>query len=56
MGGVKPAAILTDQCSSIEKVIENVLSPHTVHRFCSWHILHKLSAKWDNVDDKSEKN
>jgi MULE transposase domain len=35
MGGVKPTAILIDQCSSIEKGIEKVLSPHTVHRFYS---------------------
>jgi hypothetical protein len=55
MSGVKPDVILTNQCLSIEKGIEKILSPHTIHRFCSWHILHKLSAKWGNVDDKSEK-
>jgi MULE transposase domain len=35
MGGVKPGEILTDQCPSIEKYIEFVLSSETVHRFCS---------------------
>lgn len=46
MGGVKPGSILTDQCPSIEVGIRNVLEPETLHRFCSWHILHKLSTKW----------
>jgi hypothetical protein len=35
MGGVKPGEILTDQCPSIEKYIEFMLSSETVHRFCS---------------------
>jgi hypothetical protein len=56
MGEVKPDAIPIDQCLSIEKEIEKILSSHIVHRFYLWYILHKLSAKWGNLDDKSEKN
>jgi hypothetical protein len=43
---------LTDQCPSIEVGIRNVIEPETVHRFCSWHILHKLSTKWGFVENK----
>jgi zinc finger SWIM domain-containing protein 3 len=46
MGGIKPGAILTDQCASIEAGIHEVLAANTVHRYCSWHILHKLTSKW----------
>ena len=52
MGGVKPGGILTDQCPSIELGVQHVLAPETVHRYCSWHILHKLPSKWGNVDNK----
>ena len=52
MNGVKPGGILTDQCPSIESGIRHVLGPETVHRYCSWHILHKLSGKWGAQDDK----
>lgn len=54
MGGVKPGGILTDQCASIEAGIRHALAPETVHRFCSWHILHKLCTKWGNVPDKTD--
>lgn len=57
MNGVKPRGILTDQCASIESGIRHVFGPETVHRYCSWHILHKLPTKWGNVSDKgNEKN
>lgn len=54
MDGVKPTGILTDQCASIEAGIRHVLGPDTVHRYCSWHILHKLSSKWRFVSDKAK--
>lgn len=54
MGGVKPGGILTDQSASIEAGIRHALAPETVHRFCSWHILHKLCTKWGNVPDKTD--
>lgn len=52
MNGVKPRAILSDQCASIESGIRHVFGQETVHRYCSWHILHKLPTKWGNVTDK----
>jgi zinc finger SWIM domain-containing protein 3 len=52
MGGVKPTGILTDQCASIECGVREVLGVDTVHRYCSWHILHKLCSKWGNVPNK----
>jgi hypothetical protein len=52
MGGVKPIGILTDQCSSIEFGIRTVFGSDTIHRYCSWHILHKLSSKWGNIEHK----
>lgn len=52
MNGVKSGGILTDICASIESGIWHVLGPETVHRYCSWHILHKLPTKWGNVSDK----
>lgn len=45
MKGVKPGAILTDQCKSIEIGVKHELRG-TLHRFCAWHITHKLSTKW----------
>lgn len=54
MDGVKPVGILTDQCTSIEASIRHVLGPDTVHRYCSWHILHKLPSKWGFVSDKAK--
>lgn len=56
MGGVKPGGILSDQCASIESGIQHVLGPETVHRYCSWHILHKLPSKWGFVSDKGDVN
>ena len=56
MNGVKPRGILTDQCASIESGIRHVLAPQTVHRYCSWHILHKLPTKWGQVSNKSAKS
>jgi hypothetical protein len=32
-----------------------VLSSETIHRFYTWHILHKLAAKWGNVGDRDSK-
>lgn len=55
MNNVKPGGILTDQCPSIELGIKHVFGEETVHRYCSWHILHKLPTKWGQVDNKSEK-
>lgn len=55
MGGVKPGGILTDQCGSIEAGVKHVFGAETVHIYCSWHILHKLTTKWGPRDDKSGK-
>ncbi|XP_078156101.1 protein FAR-RED IMPAIRED RESPONSE 1-like [Carex rostrata] len=55
MNNVKPAGVLTDQCPSIELGVKHVFGEETVHRYCSWHILHKLPTKWENVGNKSEK-
>lgn len=52
MNGVKPRGILTDQCGSIESGIRHVFGQETVHRYCSWHILHKLPTKWGHVSTK----
>lgn len=56
MDGVKPGGILTDQCASIEAGIRHVLAPETVHRYCAWHILHKLPTKWGQVSNKEKKS
>ncbi|XP_078181731.1 protein FAR-RED IMPAIRED RESPONSE 1-like [Carex rostrata] len=53
MNGVKPGGILTDQCPSIEKGIRYVLGSDTVHRYCAWHILHKLPEKFGGQEDKT---
>jgi MULE transposase domain len=45
MKGVHRGGILTYQCQSIKKHMKNVLVG-TVHRYCAWHILHKLPMKW----------
>ncbi|XP_009618387.1 protein FAR-RED IMPAIRED RESPONSE 1-like [Nicotiana tomentosiformis] len=41
MGNVHPDAIITDQCQSIKPAIAEVM-PHTIHRYCIWHIFSKL--------------
>lgn len=53
MNGVKPGGILTDQCGSIELGIKHVFGSETTHRYCSWHILHKLPNKLGRRDRKS---
>lgn len=50
MNGVKPGGILIDQCPSIEKGVR--YRTDTVHRYCAWHILHKLPRKFESQDDK----
>jgi MULE transposase domain len=44
MGILKPGAILTDQCKSIENGVRDSL-PGIVHHFCSWHITQKLPMR-----------
>ncbi|XP_009592464.1 protein FAR1-RELATED SEQUENCE 4-like [Nicotiana tomentosiformis] len=41
MGNVHPDAIIIDQCPSIKPAIAEVM-PHTIHRYCIWHIFSKL--------------
>jgi MULE transposase domain len=55
MENVRPGAILTDQCKSIENGVRLKL-PGVLHRFCAWHITHKLSSKWGRTDDKEKLN
>ncbi|KAL8520773.1 hypothetical protein ACS0TY_011360 [Phlomoides rotata] len=50
MGGVYPTAIITDQCESIRKGIEEVM-PESRHRFCIWHIFSKVPQKFIGVQD-----
>jgi zinc finger SWIM domain-containing protein 3 len=51
MGNIKPGGILTDQCGRITNGIEKKLSG-ILHRFCVWHITHKLPSKWSGREDK----
>ena len=55
MGDVKPKAIMTDQCLSIEIAVRDIFGDETVHRNCSWHILHKLTEHWGNVKGKKDR-
>ncbi|XP_050212818.2 protein FAR-RED IMPAIRED RESPONSE 1-like [Mercurialis annua] len=48
MGNVHPFGILTDQCESIKAAVREVM-PNTIHRYCIWHILHKLPQKFKNL-------
>ncbi|KAJ3685568.1 hypothetical protein LUZ61_014732 [Rhynchospora tenuis] len=47
MRGKAPATIITDQSKAMTLAIENCL-PNTVHRFCLWHIMNKVSNKVSN--------
>lgn len=47
MGGRYPKFIITDQDLGIKAGIEKVFGEHTLHKFCIWHIMKKVS---DNVD------
>lgn len=53
MNGVQPEAILTDQCQSIENGIRKTL-PQSLHPYCSWHILHKLSSQFGGLANKED--
>ncbi|KAJ3703281.1 hypothetical protein LUZ61_006986 [Rhynchospora tenuis] len=53
MGGKAPSAIVTDQSLAMKVAIQNVL-PNTIHRYCIWHIMSKLSEKIGNNKDKKE--
>ncbi|RYR02824.1 hypothetical protein Ahy_B06g081660 isoform A [Arachis hypogaea] len=44
MGGKAPKDILTDQCTSMQRVIEMCM-PTTIHRWCIWHIMKKIPNK-----------
>ncbi|KAL8527316.1 hypothetical protein ACS0TY_005259 [Phlomoides rotata] len=48
MNGVHPNAIITDQCPSINLAIMDVM-PNTIHRYCIWHILSKVTKKFKHV-------
>ncbi|XP_042012212.1 protein FAR1-RELATED SEQUENCE 5-like [Salvia splendens] len=45
--GIAPKMILTDQDNGMRSAIEEVLVG-TQHRWCMWHIMHKLSTKVSN--------
>ncbi|KAL2484853.1 Protein FAR1-RELATED SEQUENCE 5 [Abeliophyllum distichum] len=45
---VAPGAIITEQDAAIARAISIVL-PSTLHRFCMWHVLNKLSEKMNVV-------
>ncbi|XP_057786803.1 protein FAR1-RELATED SEQUENCE 2-like [Salvia miltiorrhiza] len=53
MGGVAPTAILTDQCESIKNALKELM-PDTIHRFCIWHILHKLPDKFKAIKESNK--
>ncbi|PNY00107.1 protein FAR1-related sequence 5-like [Trifolium pratense] len=44
MGGHKPTLIITDQDPSMKVAIEDIFKS-SVHRFCMWHIMKKVSEK-----------
>jgi len=44
MGGNKPTLIITDQDPAMKVAIENIFTS-SVHRFCMWHIMKKVSEK-----------
>ncbi|XP_042027213.1 protein FAR1-RELATED SEQUENCE 5-like [Salvia splendens] len=55
--GVAPRMIVTDQDLGMRSAIEEVLV-RTRHRWCMWHIMHKLAVKVPNRllrDDESKK-
>lgn len=55
MGDVKPKAIMTDQCRSIQIGVDSFFGADTLHRNCSWHILHKLTDHWGGVKGKKDR-
>ncbi|XP_052192352.1 protein FAR1-RELATED SEQUENCE 5-like [Diospyros lotus] len=52
MEGQAPVGIITDRDRAIQNAIEIVL-PNTKHRWCLWHILKKLSEKFENHSYKA---
>ncbi|RYQ91376.1 hypothetical protein Ahy_B09g097269 isoform F [Arachis hypogaea] len=44
MGGNAPKGFLTDQCASMKRALEACM-PTTIHRWCIWHIMKKISSK-----------
>ena len=42
--GRPPKCIITDQCVGMRFAIANTF-PHSIHRYCMWHIMQKFSAK-----------
>ncbi|XP_015954656.1 protein FAR1-RELATED SEQUENCE 4-like [Arachis duranensis] len=53
MGGKAPKGILTDQCTSIQRVIE-LYMPTTIHRWCIWHIMKKIPSKLNGYKGHNE--
>lgn len=44
MGGHNPTLLITDQDPAMKVVIENVFTS-SIHIFCMWHIMKKVSEK-----------
>nr|XP_017239718.1 PREDICTED: protein FAR1-RELATED SEQUENCE 5-like [Daucus carota subsp. sativus] len=42
--GRPPKCIITDQCLGMKVAIANTF-PHSIHRYCMWHIMQKFPAK-----------
>lgn len=51
MAGRAPCAIITDQCSSIQKVVANTF-PESEHHLRFWHIMNKVPKKLDHKPER----
>ncbi|RYQ80510.1 hypothetical protein Ahy_Scaffold1g106875 isoform A [Arachis hypogaea] len=53
MGGNTPKGILTDQCASMKRAIEDCM-PTTIHHWCILHIMKKIPTKLNGYKEHAE--